>query len=253
MYKYNDDTLMHSVGFNFCAIESIMKNGIVSEEYGKNNNISINRNYFGSNLDDTISCVRYLYVNEDVEDSAYNKYVKKGISFIIEDVPFIYEKNERVIHRSDEVLVKDYIPKEKIVGINIPTDLMDADLEKLEYIKENSTSYVNIKHNADAISEYIKQKSGLNRDYNDFYIELYGLNEDFRTASKEEQANIKKEFKDTIKELNCEIGLDFYDCFSRVLGKEDITVFDIINHINKETLNVPIYEIETKKERKGSR
>lgn len=196
MYKYNDNTLFHSAGVNFSVIESIMKNGIASEKYGKEHGISVNRNYFGSNLDDTISCVRYLYVNDEVEDSAYSRYIKKGISFIMEDVPFIHDKNERIIHRSDEVLVKDFIPKEKIKAISIPSSLSEASFEELEYIKSDSTSYVNIKHIADAISEYINKESGLNRDYNDFYRELYYLNGEFIEASLAEKKEIREEFRE---------------------------------------------------------
>lgn len=253
MYKYTDNTLIHSAGVNFSVIESIMKNGIASESYGKEHNISVNRNYFGSNLEDTISCVRYLYVNKDVEDSAYSRYVKEGISFIMEDVPFIHDKKERVIHRSDEVLVKDFISKEKITGISIPSYLEDTSLEDLEYIKEDATSYVKIKHIADNIRDYIKEKSGLDRDYSDFYRELYYLNEEYKNASSSEKEEIRGEYKEVIKELNYEIGVDYTDCFSKVLGTDDITAFDILNYLNKENLKLPIYEIKTKMTGKGSR
>lgn len=268
MYKYNDNTLFHSSGVNFSVIESIMKNGIASEKYGKEHGISVNRNYFGSNLEDTISCVRYLYVNDEVEDSAYSRYIKKGISFIMEDVPFIHDKNERIIHRSDEVLVRDFIPKEKITGISIPTDLEDTPLEELEYIRVGNTftkgdkvdfptSYSNIKHIVDNISNYIKEKSGIERDYNDFYRELYYLSKVYESEkdsmSDKEIEELYNEFRDVLIDLNYEIGVDYTDCFRKVLGKEDVTVLDVVNHINNSTLKLPIYEIDTKKERKGSR
>lgn len=246
MYKYNDNTLIHSVGVNFCDIESIMKNGIVSSKYGEEHGIDINRNYLGSNLEDTISCIRYLYVNKDIEDSAYNRYVPNGISFLIEDTPFIADKDERFIHRSDEVLVKDYIPKENIKGILVPERLINTDLEDLSYIREDSTSYSLIKHRVDSISDYINSISGISCDFEDYYRELYYLSEEAKNASEDEKSDIFEEFKDVIKDLNYEIGLDYEKCFSKVLNKTDINILDIVNYINSNTLNLSIYQSKDK-------
>ncbi len=251
MYKYNENTLIHSPGVDFAAIESIMKNGIMSSKYGSEHGIEVNRNYYGSNLDDTISCIRYLYVNKDVEDSAYNKYVPNGISFLIEDTPFISDKNERFIHRGDEVLVKDFIPVENIKGILVPEDLINTDLEDLSYIREDSSSYALIKNRADNISSYIKDNSGLVCDYNDFYRELYFLSEDANNDSDMTLEERKEEFRDVISDLNYEIGSNFHDCFSKVFGKDDINILDIVKYINSKTLNLPIYEIKGRSLRKG--
>lgn len=247
MYKYNDNTLLHGAGLNFCVIESILKNGISSEKYGKSHDIKVNRNYVGSNLDDTISCIRCLYINPDIEDSAYNKYITTGVSFIIEGVPFIYDKSERIIHRSDEVLVNDFIPKENIKGINIPDSLKDVSLENLEYIKEDSTSYVNIKHIADEIKNYIMRNSDMYVDYNDYYLKLYNLNNEFRGASDIRKNKIYEQFKEEIRSLNYMIGSDYEEFFSSILHKDNVTVFDALTYINESTLNLPIYVIENKR------
>lgn len=251
MYKYNDDTLIHSVGNDFSAINSIMDNGIVSEKYGKEHGISINRNYYGSNLDDTISCIRYLYVNETIEDSAYNRYVPNGISFIIEDTPFIHDKDARFIHRSDEVLVKDFIPKENIKGILVPENLINTDLEDLSYIRGDSTSYILIKHRLDNVVNYIASISDIKCDYEDYLRELYYLSEEAKNVSEAEQIDIYEEFKDIIKDLNYEIGLDYKKCFSKILNKDNINILDIINYINNNSLQLPIYVVEDKKVNKN--
>ena len=250
MYKYNDDTLLHGAGVNFCVIDSILRNGISSEKYGKTHGIKVNRNYIGSNLDDTISCVRYLYVNPDIEDSAYNRYISKGVSFIIEDTLFIYDKSERIIHRSDEVLVKDFIPKGNIKGINIPSSMKDESLESLEYIKEDSTSYVNIKHIADEIRNYIVSKSNLYVDYNYYYLRLYNLNNEYNSATDIRKKEIREEFSETIKDLNYMIGLNYKDFFSSILNKDEVSLYDAVKYINDNTLKLPIYNIENKRARK---
>ncbi len=246
MYKYNDNTLLHGAGVNFVIIDSILRNGIASEKYGKENNIKVNRNYIGYNLDDTISCIRYLYVNPDIDDSAYNKYIPNGISFIIENTPFIYDKSERLYHRYDEVLVKNFIPRENIKGINIPDSLIDKRLENLEYVREDSTSYINIKHIADEIKNYITNNSDMYVDYNDYYLRLYNLNNEYTSSEDKRKKEIKREFKEVIKDLNYLIGLDYEEFFSNILNKKEVTVYDIVKYLNDKTLKLPIYDIKTK-------
>ena len=260
MYKYSENTLIHSPGVDFSAIESIMKNGIMSANYGKDHGAKVNRNYFGSNLDDTISCIRYLYVNKDVEDSAYNRYVPNGISFLIEDVPFISDKNERFIHRSDEVLVKDFIPKENIKGILVPEELVNTDLRDLSYIREDSSSYKLVNQKINSISSYIKDNSGIICDYSIELFKLGWYNRDYEEMIKQGKTiddnnqiakDLHEEIKDTIRDLNNVIGYDYYECFSKILSKEDVNVLDIVNYINSKTLNLPIYMIKDKTLKKG--
>lgn len=246
MYKYNDDTLIHSSGADFSVVDSIMRNGIMSSKYGKEHGVDVNKNYYGSNLEDTISCIRCLYVNEDVEDSAYNRYVPNGVSFIIEDVPFIYDKEERIIHRSDEVLVKDFIPSNRIKGIMIPEKLINTDLEDLTYIREDASSYSLIKHKVDNIKSYIERISDVKCDYEDWLNELYYLSEDAKNESDMNVDERIEEYKDTISDLNYEIGINYHNCFSKLIGKDNINIFDVVNYINKNTLDLSVYVIKTK-------
>ena len=60
----------------------------------------------------------------------------------------------------------------------------------------------------------------------------------------------KEEFRDVISDLNYVIGLDYHKCFSKVLGKEDVDVLDIVKYINSKTLNLPIYVEKMKKVKK---
>ena len=245
-YKFNDNTLIHSTGFNILNFINIMENGIMSFNYAKEHNVSFNRNYDGYNLDDMISCVRYLYVNKNEEDSSYVKYVMNGISFILEDVDFIYDKNERIIHRSDEVLVKDYIPNFKFKGIMIPEDYLDSSLDSLEYVRSNATSYVLVKNIINMYKDFILEN---NNDadlsfYDDIDRELYAINEAYGVSKDEVERNeLRLEFKDVISDLNYEIGSDMGKIFSKIIGKENISLFDVVSHVNTEGLNLPLYVI----------
>jgi hypothetical protein len=239
-YNFNDNTLLHTCGFNFYSFVNILKNGIMSSSMAKEKGIDLNRNFYGRNLDDTISCVRYLYVNDKIEDGAYNLHIKHGISFIIEDVDFIYDKNDRIIHRYDEVLVKDYIDISKIKGILMPESYLDCSLNELEYIRKSSTSYILIKNNLEKLISFINLLGGNSSvtKYSDYLIELYFINEAFRNEKNEvEMKSLKEEFADVIDEINYSLGNEMNECFKKILG-HDVCLYDVVNYFNKD---LPVY------------
>ena len=139
-YKYSDNTLIHSIGFNFARLESILKYGILSSKKAKEKNISFARNHSGYNLDDTISAVRYIYINPTDYTSSYCKYTTSGIGFILEDVPYIYDVSTRVINHSDEVLVEDNVDVSKIKAMLVPIEYRNTSLKDLNYLPLDSTS-----------------------------------------------------------------------------------------------------------------
>ena len=242
-YNFNDNTLLHTCGFNFYSFVNIMKNGIMSSSMAKEKGIDLNRNFDGSNLDDTISCVRYLYVNDEIEDGAYNLHIKHGISFIIEDVDYIYDKSDRVIHRYDEVLVKDYIDISKIKGILIPESYFDCSLNELEYIRRSSTSYVLVKNNLNKLISFINLLGGNSsiKEYDDYLRELYLINEDFRSEKDElEMKSLKDDFVDVIDEINYYLGNEMNECFKKILG-DNVCLYDVVNYFNKD---LPIYFLD---------
>ena len=89
-YKFGENTLIHSVGFNLFKFSSILEHGILSEKAALRENVNMARNFDGYNFDEYISMIRYIYVDNGV-NSSYNRFAKKGISFIVEDVDFIYD------------------------------------------------------------------------------------------------------------------------------------------------------------------
>lgn len=248
-YNFNENTLLHTCGYNLYSFVNILNNGIMSYSYAKENNIDIGRNFYGSNLEDTISCVRTIYINDYILDGAYNLHIKNGISFIIEDVDFIYDKKDRIIHRYDEVLVKDYINPSKIKGILIPESYKDSLLNELEYIKCNSTSYTLIKNNLDNLVNFINLlgvKPQVN-EYNDYLRELYLINEAYKKeTNNKEKESLKQDFSDVINDINYTLGNDFIKCFRPIIG-DDVSLLNAVNYFNK---NLPIYFINDKKEKK---
>ena len=252
-YKFNDDTLIHGISFNPMKLEGILKYGIVSENYARSNNIPYSKNYnFTIDEDikdkdsinklimdankDNIYLVRYLYVSDDPL-SAYNMYIKNGISIIIEDVPFIYDKNKELLKRSDEVVVKENISPLNITGIMIPEDYKDKPLNEVMMLPKNILNYNLIKSSAIELVNYLQSNN-----YEVDITELSYLLKDLGIANKSVNSLSKdnidykdalNDYKDIINDINYFLSENVYNYFSNVLGKS-ATVLDMVEFINNK-------------------
>ncbi len=252
-YKFNDDTLIHSISFNPMKLEGILKYGIVSENYARSNNIPYSKNYnFTIDEDikdkdsinklimdankDNIYLVRYLYVSDDPL-SAYNMYIKNGISIIIEDVPFIYDKNKELLKRSDEVVVKENISPLNITAIMIPEDYKDKPLNEVMMLPKNILNYNLIKSSAIELVNYLQSNN-----YEVDITELSYLLKDLGIANKSVNSLSKdnidyndalNDYKDIINDINYFLSENVYNYFSSVLGKR-ATVLDMVEFINNK-------------------
>ncbi len=243
-YKFSDNTLLHGIGFNFFKLESIFNYGLVSLREAEKQGIRYSKNYSGFTPNNMISMVRGLYVNPEVKDGSYHKYITKGISFIIEDVPFISDTSSIIIHRPDEVYVKDKILQDKIQGIIIPEETIDMNFEDLPYIATNSESYLNTKNSCELIREYLTEY-GYNMDmeeYQDYLRELRAINKACENLPKMEEnfEELREEFHDSLMDFNAFIGHSFKECFKKVLGKENIKPIDVVHYMSSK-YNAPIY------------
>lgn len=265
-YKFNDDTLIHGISFNPMKLEGILKYGIVSENYARSNNIPYSKNYnFTIDEDikdkdsinklimdankDNIYLVRYLYVSDDPL-SAYNMYIKNGISIIIEDVPFIYDKNKELLKRSDEVVVKENISPLNITGIMIPEDYKDKPLNEVMMLPKNILNYNLIKSSAIELVNYLQSNN-----YEVDITELSYLLKDLGIANKSVNSLSKdnidykdalNDYKDIINDINYFLSENVYNYFSNVLGKS-ATVLDMVEFINnKYNKNIVIESMQGK-------
>lgn len=274
MINFNDDTLLHAIGFNPMRLESILKYGIVSYNYAKEHNIPYSKNYnftisktflkdneFGENTNEilkesnynNIYLVRMLYVSDDPL-SAYNLYVTKGISLVVEDIDFISDKTKEFIKRSDEVIVKRFIPKENIKGISIPKNYIDESLLYINILPDNIKNYEYI---MDTVKNYVTYLEKYNHKVD--IEELSILLKDFKYAAKS-IASLEKDsidykesmedYKDIIKEIDELLVLETNKCFTKILGPNP-TVGSLVEYINSKYDNKEIIMLEngTKKYR----
>lgn len=269
MINFNDDTLLHAIGFNPMRLEGILKNGIVSYNYAKEHNIPYSKNYnftisktflknndFGENTNEilkesnynNIYLVRMLYVSDDPL-SAYNLYVTKGISLVVEDIDFISDKEKEFIKRSDEVIVKRFIPKEKIKGITIPKNYIDESLSYISILPDNIKNYEYI---MDTVKNYVAYLEKYNHKVD--LEELSILLKDFKYAAKS-IASLEKEsidykesmedYKDIIKEIDELLVEETNKCFTKILGNNP-TVGRLAVYINSKYDNKEIIILESK-------
>ena len=268
-YRYNDDTLIHGIGFNPMRLEGILKYGIITENYAKKNNIVYSRNYnFNLNKDmlnrvgndnnintiiesankDNIYLVRTLYINDDPL-SAYNMYIKHGISVIVEDTPFIHDKNIELIKRSDEVIAKNHIPRENIKAIMIPEEYKNKKLNEVNMMPSNILNYELIKETVANLISYLESYN-----YKVDLEEIAYLLKDLKTAYLSVKSLDKKDpdyedalsdYKEIINEINKLLSEYIYNMFSNKLYK-DATVLDMVNFINSKYENKDITYLESK-------
>lgn len=267
-YKFNDDTLIHGIGFNPMKLEGILKYGIVTENYAENNNILYARNYnftlndemlskFGNgNINEqlenanknNIFLIRTLYISDDPL-SAYNMYIKNGISMIVEDVPFIYDTGKELIKRSDEVIVKEFISKDKIKAIMIPDEYKNKRLDEVDMLPNNILNYGLIKNSVATLITYLQEYgyeveidelSYLLADLKTAYLSIKSLdknNSDYNDAMLD--------YKEIISEINNFLSECVYECFSEMLGF-DATVSDMVTFINSKYDNKDICYLDGK-------
>lgn len=240
-YRFNSDTLLHSVSFDLYKLYSIMQNGILSKNEAEKQGINFSRNHYGYNFDDYISMTKPFYTSSDDENSCYRKYVERGISLIIEDTHYISNDALMYFNHADEVFVKDKVPKENIKGLMVPEKYMSYQLSDLPMLPIEAKSYVNIKHCTDNLIRFLKSL-GHKVDmeyYNDILREMYETLQALKVSKNDEE--LLNDYKEAKCALDDFISVEVENCFKKLLSKDEVLLSDAISYINNKTLNLKIY------------
>lgn len=267
-----EDILYHAIGFNYMKLEGILKYGIVSTNYAKKNNIPYAKNYnftlkeedikknnLGNNINemitkannDNIYLVRKLYISDD-KNSAYQMYVKRGVSLAVTGVPYISDINKEFIKRSDEVIVKDYIPRKNINAIMIPSEYLDLSIEEIPVLYGNIRNYNFIKENVVRFVEYLN-----GYDFEVDIDEIIYLLNDLKIALRSllsldsnslEYKDAMDDYKDIINELNATLAYNANLCFKKYFNKE-VTIGELVSFIAKKYGDIDLISFYSNKKR----
>ena len=244
-YNYNENTLLHGIGFDLAKFDSISKHGLLSKKAAGNFGIDMARVFSAYNGDDTISMVRYGYINKYADNSAYNKFIKKGISFIVEDVDYIYDVDKRVINSVDEVLVEDSISIDKFNGILLPEEYAYASLEDLPMFNMKSNHYKNINDTCNNLIKFISSLGyTLSNEEKTLYKSLsYSLLSSLEVTKKDKElSSLEKELIREDKLALAEFMSSLvHKAFCKELNCDFVTLYDAVEYLNFNNLNLDIY------------
>ena len=250
---------LHGIGFNFFKIESILKNGILSEYAAYKKGVSINRNFNGNNKSLWISVVDPNMI--DKRAKGYNSFVLQGISFycfcpqIFSGVTSNSSINPKYTGEyEDEKFVFDQIPPQHIYAILVPKLMADKSLLELNYLSGSNNyglifntvkDYINhieinynVHVNKDEINNLLKQ-------YEDIVVSFESL------SIAEQKQQSKKLFADTdlLKEkLNKIIASAMSKYYADMLkiDEQKVMVKDVVAYeLIKSNINIKeIYDSE---------
>lgn len=245
---------VHSVGFDFFKINSVLTHGILSQEEMKRRQLQVPRNFAGGNFDRWISVVDIRLLK--IKATASKEFIDHGVSFICENVkmhePSSEADREDAIvtgmpwnksNHDDERYVKNRIAPEKIVAINIPTNYINRsilgtartgipeyDCARMIYIY-NSLDIKMIKQRV----KYYKDKTQTSDD-SPYWQLIEQAVASYEVVLNEREKyghqKIAGQLNPILEEINNNIGKMLYAYYYRKIGNggKDITVLDVVNY-----------------------
>ena len=255
LYNYNDNTLLHGIGFDLAKFDSICKHGLLSKNFALKSRIEMARVFSAYNGDDAISMVRYGYINKYDTNSAYNKFIKKGISFIVENQDFIYDVDKRVINSVDEVLVDDIISNDKFSGILFPEEYADYSLEDLPMFNLKSNHYRNINDTCNNLINFISSLGYKlsNEEVLEYKSLSYSLLSSLEVTKLDKdlsliEENLIREDKIALAEFMSSV---VNRAFCKKMNTDFVSLYDAVEYLNSNNLNLDIYVGGVLKNKRG--
>lgn len=218
-----NDILLYPLGFDISRLYNSLVYGVMSESDYKEKGIDFIKSSYDPVHTDEVNLYKYDDYLNDALPGREIKYINNSICLVIEPDVLVFP-----------------ISKESITSIAIPSCYVDTSLNEINYLNFSNMSYDQIKNNCDTFLKGL-EKYGFIKDqdkYDSSYDVLgysYNLGKDFEEDQLEDARNY----------LNEDIGYDVRDTFRKVLNKQnEITLLDLINYLNEQTLNLPIVQLE---------
>lgn len=217
-----NDILLYPIGFDISRLYNSLVYGVMSEDDYKERGVDFIKSSYDPIHTDEVNLYKYEDYENDALPGRETHYINTSICLVIESDVLVFP-----------------ISKENIISIAIPSYYVDTSLNEINYLNFSNMSYEQIKNNCDTFLKAL-EKYGFEKDqdkYDSSYDVLrysYNLGKDF-----------EEEVEDARNYLNEDIGYDVRDIFRRVLNKQnEITLLDLINYLNEQTLNLPIVPLE---------
>lgn len=218
-----NDILLYPIGFDISRLYNSLVYGVMSEDDYKKRGVDFIKSSYDPIHTDEVNLYKYEdYVNDALPGRKTN-YINNSICLSIESDVLVFP-----------------ISKENIISIAIPSCYADTSLNEINYLNFSNMSYEQIKNNCDTFLKAL-EKYGFIKDqdkYDSSYDVLrysYNLGKDFEEDQLEDARNY----------LNEDIGYDVRDTFRKILNKQnEITLLDLINYLNEQTLKLPIVTLE---------
>lgn len=228
----------HGIGFDFFRLDSILKNGILSNFAKINKDVKSSRRFFGNNGELWISLV-------NGRGEAYNEFVNNGISFDVKAKirKGIKDKKQSIesylpcdsSKYSDEVFAFYEIPKENILRINCSN--LDVSVDKLKYLTGSG--------NPDAILSIVDNYIQNIRTYCNYFPDISKVYELIKTYNKIvssfeqhdryfQEQNLENHLRQSdmlIEGINSEIQRWMIEAFRIKFLKEKVIVRDVFEYI----------------------
>ena len=250
---------IHSIGFDFFKINSVLEHGVLSADEMKKRKLNIPRNFTGGNFDRWISVVDLSLIKENL--TAKKEFIDKGISFTCHDVK-LHEpmgNNQRLIafekgrpwnksNHLDERYALMRIPPEKIISINIPVNYSETSLTELNYLYNS----LDIDMIINRVNYYMRQtqtpKDDILAEEVNVYISQYNLElKKYLSLDNYDRKcyNLVDRLNTILAQISSVIGkmvTRFYARRISIGAKDKITVLDAVNY--ELSLNTE-YSIDT--------
>lgn len=245
---------VHSVGFDFFKINSVLTHGILSQEEMKRRQLQVPRNFAGGNFDRWISVVDIRLLK--TKATASKEFIEHGVSFICEKVKMhepssAADREDAIVtgmpwnksNHEDERYVKNRIAPENILAINIPTNYINRsilgtartgdpkyDCARMIYIY-NSLDIKMIQQRV----RYYKNKTQTSDDspyWQAIEVAVARYEEILNKREEYGREEIADKLNPVLDEINNNIGKLLFTYYYQLIGTSghDITVLDVVNY-----------------------
>lgn len=245
---------VHSVGFDFFKINSVLTHGILSQDEMRKRQLKVPRNFAGGNFDRWISVVDIRLLKLSATGS--KEFVERGVTFICEQVKMhepspAHDMTEAIVtgmpwnksNHADERYVKNRIAPENIIAINIPSHFINKSILDTMRIgdEEHDAWCMRYLYNSLDIKmikqrlNYYKNKtqtSDNSQYWQDILKYLAYYEEVLNDRDKYGRNGIAKKLTPILEVLNGLVAKMLYIYYYTRIGSggKDITVLDVVNY-----------------------